>query len=168
MSEERRYDKCGAVVNLQQVGYWYDPDDPDKYQLSDPHELVDTEWDPQEQANVAAYLRAGETLGRWMGFSWCRFNTVPIDQEIAWHPSICSSSNMGDRDLTDGVYVWPEGFAHYVEVHQVKPPEDFLRHVRPHLEEVPIIDQSPPKKPERTLLPGYKGMKGRPPPTSVH
>lgn len=129
-------------AKLLRVGYWYNPGD-DEHQLPDPREFIDTEWDPQEQAKVAAYLRAGETHSRYKGYSWCRFNTVPIDREIAWHPSICSSSNMGDSDLTDGVYIWPEGFAHYVEVHQVKPPEDFLRHVRPR-------------------------MKGRPTPTNAH
>lgn len=41
---------------------------------------------------------------------------------------------MGHRDLTDGVYVWPEGLAHYVKAHAVRLPDDFLAHVRTQLE----------------------------------
>lgn len=38
------------------------------------------------------------------------------------------SKFMGCTTLTDGKYVWPEGLAHYVSVHAVRPPEDFVRH----------------------------------------
>jgi hypothetical protein len=36
---------------------------------------------------------------------------------------------MGSHDLTDGVFVWPEGYAHYIEKHDVKPPREFIEHV---------------------------------------
>ena len=36
---------------------------------------------------------------------------------------------MGGTDLSDGHYVWPFGFAHYVEAHGVKPPQEFIDHV---------------------------------------
>ena len=36
---------------------------------------------------------------------------------------------MGCCSQTDGTYVWPEGYHHYVTKHGVKPPEHFLRHV---------------------------------------
>ncbi len=36
---------------------------------------------------------------------------------------------MGSMCLTDGTYGWPQGFAHYVEAHGVRPPEEFVRHV---------------------------------------
>jgi hypothetical protein len=34
---------------------------------------------------------------------------------------------MGSRCLTDGLWVWPEGLAHYVEHHDVYLPAEFLR-----------------------------------------
>jgi hypothetical protein len=37
---------------------------------------------------------------------------------------------MGSRDLTDGVWVWPEGLAHYVEEHDVMLPDAFLHTMR--------------------------------------
>jgi hypothetical protein len=33
---------------------------------------------------------------------------------------------VGSSELTDGYWVWPEGLIHYVEVHGVSLPEDFL------------------------------------------
>ena len=35
---------------------------------------------------------------------------------------------MGSRDLTDGIWVWPEGLAHYVDIHSVGLPEEFTKH----------------------------------------
>jgi hypothetical protein len=34
-----------------------------------------------------------------------------------------------DEPRTDGHYVWPEGLAHYLWEHQVRSPEQFVRHV---------------------------------------
>lgn len=36
---------------------------------------------------------------------------------------------MGSRELTDGVYVWPEGLVHYIEKHNVRLPRQFVEHV---------------------------------------
>jgi hypothetical protein len=40
-----------------------------------------------------------------------------------------ADSSMGSRDLTDGTWVWPQGLAHYVEVHNVMLPQEFIDHV---------------------------------------
>jgi hypothetical protein len=102
------------------VGYWRDPDYPEETaDLPEPEDLVDPTWDPAERAEVVAYLRRGEPHRLFFGFARCRFG--------------CPKGGMGNRDLTDGVYAWPEGFAHYVETHDVKPPEPFLAHVRARL-----------------------------------
>jgi len=37
--------------------------------------------------------------------------------------------SLGRSDMTDGVYVWPEGLAHYVEHHNVRLPHQFVQHV---------------------------------------
>jgi len=79
-----------------------------------PWDYVDETWDENEKFAVLAHLKLGTEFEAWRGFSWCRFR--------------CDGRMSGHRDLTDGTYVWPEGFAHYVEVHNVKPPEEFIRH----------------------------------------
>jgi hypothetical protein len=55
---------------------------------------------------------AGRVACAWLGYSFCRLDCG------------LSSQLMGTRDLTDGEWVWPEGFAHYVEHHSVRPPAD--------------------------------------------
>jgi len=35
---------------------------------------------------------------------------------------------MGSWDLTDGIWVWPEGLAHYVDAHNVGLPHEFTEH----------------------------------------
>lgn len=63
--------------------------------------------------DVAEYLDRGLTREAHRGVSWCRFG--------------CGEERMGHRDLTDGVWVWPEGLSHYVRQHFVTLPEDFIR-----------------------------------------
>jgi hypothetical protein len=67
---------------------------------------------------ILAYLRGGQEWIRFNGWSYCRF-ACGIDP-----------SALGDRDLTDGVWVWPEGLAHYVETHCVRLPDEFMNHMR--------------------------------------
>lgn len=48
---------------------------------------------------------------------------------------------VGNLELSDGVYVWPEGLAHYVLSHSVRLPAEFEQHtraMRAELEEAPI------------------------------
>lgn len=48
----------------------------------------------------------------YMGYSRCR---------------MCGEEN-GDIELSDGVFVWPSGLAHYVAGHGVRRPRRFVRH----------------------------------------
>ncbi len=59
-----------------------------------------------------------------MGFSGCR---------------LCGEVN-GSAEFTDGVYLWPEGLAHYVREHSVKLPDEVLAHVRRRYDEVETLD----------------------------
>jgi hypothetical protein len=106
------------VTRKSAVGFWVDPVDPDTARFSEPQALVDSSWDPAERARVVDYLKRGELLDVERGYSWCRFRCG------------ISERDMGSKTLTDGHYYWPEGFAHYLERHGVKPPEEFLAHVR--------------------------------------
>ena len=36
---------------------------------------------------------------------------------------------MGACDLTDGTYCWPEGLTHYIMEHQVRLPDEIVRHI---------------------------------------
>ena len=83
----------------------------------DPHDFVDPDWAPGERKIVIAYLDAGRRDAQYMGYSWCRFRCG------------ARGTAMGTADLSDGVYVWPEGFAHYLRAHQVRPPQEFVRYV---------------------------------------
>jgi hypothetical protein len=89
-----------------------------RHPLPNPACLVWAGWGPAELPGVLAYLRAGQEWIRFNGWSYCRFG-CGIDP-IA----------LGDRDLTDGVWVWPEGLAHYVETHSVRLPDEFIDHMR--------------------------------------
>ena len=83
--------------------------------LPAPQELVG-ELPGEVRKALVSYLATGLPLVQYRGLSWCRF-----------HCGI-ESRRMGSWDLTDGVWVWPEGLAHYVEVHGVILPDEFVRH----------------------------------------
>lgn len=95
---------------LKQVGFWREFAVFDR--RPDPRGLVDVDWSPASRAAVVAYLKAGRVLEAYFGNSKCR---------------ICGRSN-GCQDMTDEAYVWPSGYAHYVEDHDVKPPDAFITH----------------------------------------
>lgn len=63
-----------------------------------------------------------------MGLSECRF----------------CGEHVGSLEFTDGVYVWPEGLAHYIQEHSVRLPAAVVDHVRTalkHLESAPVDNQ---------------------------
>jgi hypothetical protein len=44
-------------------------------------------------------------------------------------------------ELSDGVFIWPESLAHYVEVHDVRHPGRFVEHVsRCWSDEIEVAD----------------------------
>lgn len=92
------------TTHLRAVGYWRPMDRRRKSPRPDPRDLVDATRTPEERAELVARLRAGTVLFRWLGSSTCRF---------------CGLRPNGNTCLTDGVNVWPEGLAHYVEAHGV-------------------------------------------------
>lgn len=91
--------------------------------LPEPKALVDKAWDPVEREIVATYLDSAPDVEQWLGTSYCRFE--------------CGEINMGSSDKSDGTYLWPEGFSHYVRKHLVRPPVEFVEHVRRVLGNLP-------------------------------
>jgi hypothetical protein len=95
-----------------------------------PQELV-CEWQPDFRAAVVRHLASGRRLESYMGHSWCRFG-CGID-----------AARMGSADLTDGQWIWPEGLAHYVEVHSVGLPQEFIEHVLSCPAPIPVDEKQP-------------------------
>lgn len=91
------------------IGYWRSDTDAS---WPDPADHVDESWNENERRPVGWYLRHGTLLRIGMGFSPCR---------------LCGQPN-GSAEFTDGVYVWPEGLAHYVEDHSVRLPAEVIEH----------------------------------------
>lgn len=134
------------IRGLRAIGYWANQAHPD---LPDPHDFVDPSWDASERSTVIAYLRAGKLAVGYRGYSWCRFRCGDFEKYKAALlskgfppesiPDYMSQShmdevvktnmeNMGTTCSSDGTFVWPEGFAHYLEEHAVRPPQEFVQH----------------------------------------
>lgn len=97
-----------ANTTLRLIGYWAEADD-DSW--PDPLAFVDPHPDPVNQSRVSDYLRHGTVYVASAGFSPCR---------------LCGGAN-GSTELTDGQhFVWPEGLAHYVDIHGLRLPDEVI------------------------------------------
>lgn len=95
------------------IGFWRSGYQP---YLPDPQDFTDWSKPAEERARLVAYLDKGVKYFQYLGHSYCRFKCgIPDGQ-------------MGTADMTDGVYVWPEGLSHYIEQHGVWLPQEFIDH----------------------------------------
>ena len=101
---------------LKLIGYWKDTNSP--HEWPDPRHVVDEDWGKDSRSTIVNYLSSGVVVHEFLGYSSCRFGACVPDEL------------MGSREFSDGVWIWPEGLAHYVEHHHVKLPDDFLQHLR--------------------------------------
>ena len=106
------------------IGYWRALPEllqyasPRDSELPVPQDFVDESWDVNERAWVVQRLKAGTPFVQWRGYSYCRFGCQ-------------DHCPMGTQCFTaDGLWVWPEGFAHYVEHHGVRPPQEFVDYLK--------------------------------------
>ena len=102
---------------LIELGFWRarerrsDDTDPRPH----PSDLIDDAWDAGDRRIVAEYCsRAGWLEGYEHGAATCR---------------LCPAT-IGCCAFTQGTYVWPEGFSHYVAAHACRPPDDFIAIVK--------------------------------------
>lgn len=105
------------------LGYW--STGPDS-RWPRPEAFVDPEWDADERELIVEFLRRGLVARTYMGYSPCR---------------MCGVAN-GAIELSDGVYVWPDGLAHYVSDHKVKPPQEFIDHALSVLDALEQADRN--------------------------
>jgi hypothetical protein len=107
------------------IGYWHSDDAP---RWPRPVEFVDPTWNANERARVIDHLRRGSVARAYLGRSTCR---------------ICGDA-VGALELSDGMFIWPEGLLHYVEAHDVRLPQRFVDNVGQILDvsEDEQVDQS--------------------------
>ena len=119
---------------LKAVGYWnhevwrfsdVPPEDLVALTAGFPHpgRLVEALGVSAADERMLRYLRSGHRHMTFFGGSYCRFG--------------CTTGVEGISCVTDGTWVWPEGLAHYVEVHHVPLPGEFLTSMKRHLWRVP-------------------------------
>lgn len=102
--------RSAVTTRLIRIGYWAGDDNAS---LPDPGRFVDADWSYEEREAVTEYLSRGFVARAYLGQSNCRICGVTV----------------GSRELSDGVYLWPEGLAHYVEAHAVRLPDSVLEHI---------------------------------------
>ena len=123
------------------IGYWRYPEE-----FPDPVRFIDPTWASSERRLVADFLERCTSVNQYRGLSVCRF---------------CARFN-GSAEMTDGVYCWPEGLAHYVKRHLVRLPAEFVRHV--HRAQNPLDKAPRPSVDERGQRdPSWPGSEFGPP-----
>lgn len=80
----------------------------------DVNDFIDSTWNLEEKTKILNHIKNGTYNGGYRGWSICR---------------ICNQKN-GSQEFTDGTYIWPEGFSHYITDHNVKPPQTFINHIK--------------------------------------
>ena len=117
------------MVPLRAIGYWRidQPGVANEGPGSDPYTILAIRGAQPLDSVLVSYLRRGHRVLTYKGYSQCRFNCgVP-------------NPDMGKSDLTDGVWIWPEGLVHYVEAHGLALPEEFVDCARAHRGKVPKL-----------------------------
>ncbi len=112
-------------MRLRLIGYWSNDQHPE---YPHPTDWTDPSWDEDERDFVVQYLRWGQVAHAYMGLSPCR---------------VCDRLDNGSLELSDGVYLWPQGLAHYVTDHSVRPPQEFVDHVWARQEELEAAEADP-------------------------
>ena len=97
---------------IKLIGYWtHNGSSEEGY--PDPCKMQDPKfWETRDKAGVIKYLKNGRHCNQYLGYSGCR---------------ICDQM-LGTHERTDGVWCWPDKLEHYIEVHDVVLPEEFIKH----------------------------------------
>lgn len=106
-----------AKLRLKAVGFWEHPDGIASW-TRDPRHYVDPDWPEEDREVVASYLSEGIAVWTFKSLWECQFDQCPG----GW--------KLGESELSDGVWIWPDMLAHYVRDHAVGLPPGFLETVR--------------------------------------
>ena len=94
------------------LGPWADEDHPNRPR---PEDHIDPTWDENDRGQVSSYLEGGFVVG------------APLDLDGVC--TLCGAKMYRGPMQTDGVYIWRTWLAHYVDKHNVRPPQQFIDHV---------------------------------------
>ncbi|MCX6367767.1 MAG: hypothetical protein NTX57_13825 [Armatimonadetes bacterium] len=97
------------MQTVRGIGLWQSDDLPD---WPNPACFVDESQDADVRTKVIEYLKAGEVTA-CSSYDWCR---------------LCGAQ-LSLAAQEDGYYTWNTLLAHYVEMHAVRLPDDFIQHV---------------------------------------
>ena len=102
--------------SLKLIGYWHSEfgEQEEQNGFIHPCKVVDPNWEREFRAEIIRYLTTSPVVANFRGLSNCRFG--------------CGEN--GSAEQSDGVWIWPEGLAHYVEQHNVTLPPAFVAHMK--------------------------------------
>ena len=99
------------------VGYWHSKSEPE-LPMPDSNDFI------EHEEEIVEYLQSARQINAYRGSSPCR---------------LCDKRHNGSREHSDGVYIWPQGLAHYVEEHKTTLPAEFVEHILAN----PVEDAKP-------------------------
>ena len=109
---------------LNVIGYWSE-----KYENGVTPAYLCGNYAPQTKEKIVNYLKSGIRGVEFMGCARCRFEC-----------EYSHTKDLGNTDMTDGSWVWPEGLSHYVEKHNLLLPPEFVAHMKKNNYKFPKID----------------------------
>ncbi len=97
-------------MKLRLIGYWNGGLSSENDIWPDPKDFVSAML-PLDKQKILSYFESAIQMPYAAGgVSKCRF----------------CDKGVGNREFTDGKFLWPEGLPHYVDDHSVKLPDEFL------------------------------------------
>jgi hypothetical protein len=105
-----------------EIGFWYSETEPFY-----PKPVANkSTFSKEELEDIEKYLTSEEHyVTQYKGFSLCR---------------ICNKMN-GTKSLSDGKFIWPSGYIHYIREHKIWVPEFFIQHIFSQIENPNIKHQ---------------------------
>ena len=94
--------------------------------LPDPNRLLELLGSCSYGGKILSYVASGHVIASYMGYSVCRCCGL-------------ANTDLGDSDLTDGTWVWPEGLSHYLRVHRLPLPRAFVETMEQNGYSVPAL-----------------------------
>ena len=96
--------------DLKAFGYWRE-DKAKKSELPYPTDFIDNKLSQSLKEMLTNYIcKKAKIIKEWKGYAKCR---------------LCKE-RLGSACLSDGIFIFPEGYDHYIEEHNVYPPKEFI------------------------------------------